>query len=68
MSNIEKALLAEKAIKAAGYEKEMAVRDLLSDLMHYADINKIDFSHELQMAEWHYTEELKEVNNAQTLQ
>jgi hypothetical protein len=43
-----------------GSNKEDALRDLLSDLMHWADEQGFDFGYELEWARTHYAEEIAE--------
>ena len=44
----------------AEYEQESAVRDILSDLMHYCDKHNKSFYNELYVAQEHYKEELRQ--------
>lgn len=38
--------------------RELNFRDMLTDMMHYADVYGIDFNHELSMATDNYSEEV----------
>ena len=59
----KRAKLAEIAlnpfITQTGSEKETVVRDLLSDIRHWCDVNEINFDDESYWAEFHYNEELR---------
>ena len=50
---------AEAALAEYGSDDE-ALRDILSDLMHWADRKGVDFSEELAFAEGHYEAEVIE--------
>ena len=39
-------------------EPETVLRDLLADLMHYAEQNDFDFEYELEVARGHFNEEV----------
>ena len=59
--NDARAEWAGKAIaafrQATGSDKDTVVRDLLCDIAHWCDRNKIDFLDELTIAGDHYKEE-----------
>jgi hypothetical protein len=55
----ESATLMALIIDKAEYEKESAVRDMLTDLMHYCDTRNISFHNELHIAAEHYKAEKK---------
>jgi hypothetical protein len=68
-TNIDRAGWAETALKAfekvtGSDAKEEGVRDLLADMMHYCDVNDIDFANELRVATDNYDEEITEEQDA----
>jgi NTP pyrophosphatase (non-canonical NTP hydrolase) len=53
---------AAKALWASEYEdSKEEIRDLLADLMHYADCYAIDFDDELRIARDHHAAEVAEL-------
>ncbi len=55
--NIERAERAGNVLDAYGDPGEPNLRDLLTDLMHYADKTSIDFTNELEAARMHFEAE-----------
>jgi hypothetical protein len=64
--NEERAARAAIALEAykniPGTDPDAAVRDLLSDLMHYCDQNELLFKFELEVARSNYIEEAGELD------
>ncbi len=63
MTNADRAYRGWRAIarfKSHEPPAETDLRDLLADLMHYADEQGIDFKYELEMATTHYDAEMQE--------
>ena len=56
--NVSRSRRAAHGLKA--YDPEVAVRDLLTDLMHYCDTHAIDFAYELEVAQRNYVCEVEE--------
>ena len=60
MTNEERAYRGWRAIarfKSHEPPAETDLRDLLTDLMHYADEQGLDFKYEMEMAQTHYGNE-----------